>query len=259
MSRSASIYWSELCRLARTACDRPLRVLDVASGGGDVPIALALRAMRSRLEMQFEGCDRSAGAMQFASDKAAARGVAIRFFRLDVLEEEIPPGFDVIISSLFLHHLSGSEAVGLLRSMAPRGRRGDLDQRSLARPDRICDGVDWLSSAVAFAGRAPRRAGLGRGCLQHVGGSGAGQPGGSRRRETQPPLARAVPLVVESPMSADDPAGGLLDLDGTTWDVIVIGAGPAGTMAARGLSVAGASVLLVEKKPFPRPKVCGAV
>ena len=59
-------------------------------------------------------------------------------------------------------------------------------------------------------------------------------------------------------MSADDPAGGLLDLDGTTWDVIVIGAGPAGTMAARGLSVAGASVLLVEKKPFPRPKVCGA-
>jgi flavin-dependent dehydrogenase len=50
----------------------------------------------------------------------------------------------------------------------------------------------------------------------------------------------------------------LSELHGTTWDAIVIGAGPAGAMAARRLSIAGASVLLVEKKRFPRPKVCGA-
>ncbi|MDR3622667.1 MAG: FAD-dependent monooxygenase [Paludisphaera borealis] len=43
-----------------------------------------------------------------------------------------------------------------------------------------------------------------------------------------------------------------------TWDAVVIGAGPAGAVAARQLALRGARVLLVDKKPFPRPKVCGA-
>lgn len=42
------------------------------------------------------------------------------------------------------------------------------------------------------------------------------------------------------------------------WDVVVVGAGPAGTMVARQLAIAGVQTLLVEQKPFPRWKVCGA-
>jgi len=45
---------------------------------------------------------------------------------------------------------------------------------------------------------------------------------------------------------------------GPAWDVIVVGAGPAGALAARQLAKGGARVLLVEKKRFPRWKVCGA-
>jgi flavin-dependent dehydrogenase len=41
------------------------------------------------------------------------------------------------------------------------------------------------------------------------------------------------------------------------WDVLVIGAGPAGAMAAREAARRGARVLLVDQAPFPRPKVCG--
>jgi menaquinone-9 beta-reductase len=41
------------------------------------------------------------------------------------------------------------------------------------------------------------------------------------------------------------------------WDGVVVGAGPAGAMAARELARRGASVLLVDKAPFPRYKVCG--
>ena len=44
----------------------------------------------------------------------------------------------------------------------------------------------------------------------------------------------------------------------TTWDGVVIGAGPAGAMAARELALSGARVLLVERKRFPRWKICGA-
>lgn len=41
------------------------------------------------------------------------------------------------------------------------------------------------------------------------------------------------------------------------WDVVVVGAGPAGAVVARQLALAGASVLLVDRRHFPRGKVCG--
>ncbi len=44
----------------------------------------------------------------------------------------------------------------------------------------------------------------------------------------------------------------------TDWDVIVIGAGPAGSVAARQIALLGRRVLLLDKKHFPRRKVCGA-
>jgi len=41
------------------------------------------------------------------------------------------------------------------------------------------------------------------------------------------------------------------------WDVAVVGAGPAGGVAALEAAASGCSVLLIEKKSFPRYKVCG--
>lgn len=41
------------------------------------------------------------------------------------------------------------------------------------------------------------------------------------------------------------------------WDVIVVGAGPAGALAAREAARRGLRVLLVDKASFPRWKVCG--
>ena len=43
----------------------------------------------------------------------------------------------------------------------------------------------------------------------------------------------------------------------TDWDVVVIGAGPAGSLAARTLAIRGWRVLLVDRATFPRRKVCG--
>ena len=41
------------------------------------------------------------------------------------------------------------------------------------------------------------------------------------------------------------------------YDVIIAGAGPAGSSAAIHLAAGGLNVLLVEQKKFPRPKLCG--
>ncbi|MFI9780660.1 geranylgeranyl reductase family protein [Streptomyces sp. NPDC051956] len=44
---------------------------------------------------------------------------------------------------------------------------------------------------------------------------------------------------------------------GQVWDVVVVGAGPAGASAAYAAAVAGRSVLLLEKAELPRYKTCG--
>jgi 2-polyprenyl-6-methoxyphenol hydroxylase-like FAD-dependent oxidoreductase len=49
----------------------------------------------------------------------------------------------------------------------------------------------------------------------------------------------------------------LTEAAGLPWEVVVVGGGPAGAMAAYSLARAGARVLLVEKARFPRRKVCG--
>jgi flavin-dependent dehydrogenase len=55
----------------------------------------------------------------------------------------------------------------------------------------------------------------------------------------------------------DGPAARANKLARTKWDAIVIGAGPAGAVAARQIALAGLSTLLVDGKQFPREKVCG--
>src|SRR5918912_1375115 len=50
-SGSAGILWPDLAALARETAPRPLRVLDVATGGGDVPIRLWRRARRAGLDL----------------------------------------------------------------------------------------------------------------------------------------------------------------------------------------------------------------
>lgn len=49
----------------------------------------------------------------------------------------------------------------------------------------------------------------------------------------------------------------LVQASTTRWDAIVVGAGPAGAFAAVGLARAGFTTLLVDRKVFPRHKVCG--
>ena len=55
----------------------------------------------------------------------------------------------------------------------------------------------------------------------------------------------------------ESPAAIQQDSSATEADVIVVGAGPAGSATAFHLAQAGLDVLLLEKTTFPREKVCG--
>jgi len=125
-SRSAAIFWPALRRLAREQQPRPLRVLDIACGGGDVTVSLAKRARRAGVAIQMAGCDMSGTALEIARRRAAEAGDAVEFFRHDVLQQPLPARFDVVMCSLFLHHLDEADAVAVLRSMVASAGRAVL-------------------------------------------------------------------------------------------------------------------------------------
>lgn len=118
VSGSAGLLWPALRRLAGKLGPRPPRVLDVATGAGDVPISLWLRARRHGLDLQVDGCDVSSLAIDYARQRAAWRAADVGFFHLNALTAELPLGYDVLTASLFLHHLDDGQAESLLGRMA---------------------------------------------------------------------------------------------------------------------------------------------
>jgi SAM-dependent methyltransferase len=122
-SGSARILWRPLLRVARQVGGPAFRVLDIATGGGDLPVGLWRRATRAGLAMQFDAWDISPDAVDYARARAARVGADVRFFIKDALADDIPPDYDAVISSLFLHHLDEAQAVRLLRRMADAARQ----------------------------------------------------------------------------------------------------------------------------------------
>ena len=99
----------------------PLRLLDVACGGGDVMLDVARRARSADVPLEVHGCDVSPVALGHARGEAVRWGLIANFIERDVLSEGLPEGYDLVCSSLFHHHLSDADAVNLLRGMAAAG------------------------------------------------------------------------------------------------------------------------------------------
>ena len=128
LSGVAHRIWAEIHKLRGAGAPRTIRLLDIACGGGDVVVSLARRAARSGLDLEVHGCDVSPAALEVARENSKRVGVRAHFFELDALRGDIPDGYDVVCSSLFLHHLDEHEAVALLVTMAERTRRTLLVQ-----------------------------------------------------------------------------------------------------------------------------------
>lgn len=114
---SAGLLWPAVLDAARANPGRPVRVLDVASGAGDVALGLWTKARRAGVPAEVAGCDISPTAVAVAAERADGAGGAVRFFVHDALSSPLPDGYDVITTSLFLHHLDDADAVRLLREM----------------------------------------------------------------------------------------------------------------------------------------------
>ncbi len=118
LSGISHVLFRQLTRLAATMpSGRPLRVLDVASGSGDLPIDWLKMAARRKMPLAVTALDRSELAMQTAAQAAREAGVQLGTVCRDCLRNGLPAGFDVVTSSLFMHHLDPPDVSRLIQEM----------------------------------------------------------------------------------------------------------------------------------------------
>jgi len=128
--------------LRRTRPDAPLRLLDVATGGADLPEYLMREGVRQGWHLKPIGLDLNAATLAYARRGLQERLPPRLERQIDLLEGDalnLPladDSVDVVVSSLFMHHLNDDEAVQMLREMDRTARHGfivsDLHRHPLA-------------------------------------------------------------------------------------------------------------------------------
>jgi SAM-dependent methyltransferase len=178
VSFSAASLFAPIRALARSLPPNaaPLRLLDVACGGGDNALDLAALAKRHGVALSVEGCDISPRAVLLAQANARERGLEASFFVADVLADPLADHadsaasgpdacgpdaggsaglgldqYDVIVSSLFLHHLDTADAETLLARLAARSRRLLLISDLLRTP--LGYGLAWAGTRLLSRSR----------------------------------------------------------------------------------------------------------
>jgi 2-polyprenyl-3-methyl-5-hydroxy-6-metoxy-1,4-benzoquinol methylase len=120
LSLTAGRIWRKVRALSRGR-KAPLRILDVACGGGDVALALKRRAEREGIDVHVEGWDLHPFAVEFANRRSRKLGLDVGFFQHDATQCVFSEHFDLVCSSLFLHHLSNAESEDFLGRLDSAG------------------------------------------------------------------------------------------------------------------------------------------
>ena len=128
-----------LAWLARALADAPggarFTLLDIGYGQGDLLRAVAAWAKRRGLDADLVGIDLHPGS-EAAARAATPAGVAIEYRTADVFGFEPDRPIDLVVSSLFTHHLDDSAVPAFLGFMERTAQRGwfvnDLHRHTFA-------------------------------------------------------------------------------------------------------------------------------
>jgi ubiquinone/menaquinone biosynthesis C-methylase UbiE len=151
------IRLSALGLAALAPADMPLSVVDVGTGGADIPLALIERARGGRRRLAVTAVDNRPEILEAAA-LAQPRLSTTADLALRVADGRFLPfadrAFDIAHASLLLHHLEPPAAVELLREMARVARRGVI-VNDLVRSRLFWLGA-WLLSHLATTNRFTR-------------------------------------------------------------------------------------------------------
>ena len=121
-------------RAARRTPSRPLRVLDVGCGEGDMLRRLHRWSLRAGIPLDLVGLDRNAQGIQ-AARAATPPSIPIQYREADIFDPDLGQ-FDVILSALFTHHLTNPEIIRFIHVMETSATTGwfinDLHRHPIA-------------------------------------------------------------------------------------------------------------------------------
>ncbi len=152
--------WVTRCHLVRLLgkeSGRPVTILDVGSGGADIPIRLVGWARRRGRRFRVIAVDRDRQILEVARRRARAYP-EIAFVQADGLHLPVRSGgVDAAISSLTLHHLEPDAAPRLLGEMSRISRMGFV-VNDLIR-SRVAYALVWLATRLFAWNRISRHDG----------------------------------------------------------------------------------------------------
>jgi 2-polyprenyl-3-methyl-5-hydroxy-6-metoxy-1,4-benzoquinol methylase len=110
-------HFSSLVPVAGGALATPIRVLDMATGSADIPVAVAIWARRQGIQIKVTAIDNNTFAIREA--EAFTRGYPeITVAVADVFSMPFEDGsFDIVLCTKTLHHLSEERTVRLLKEI----------------------------------------------------------------------------------------------------------------------------------------------
>jgi ubiquinone/menaquinone biosynthesis C-methylase UbiE len=158
VNRLAGGVATVLCHLPRLLSQlppgSPVEILDLATGGGDIPLSLTAWADRQGRPLQLTVADRSPEILGEAR-RTLAGMPRVTFSVCDARAVPFPDdSFDVVLCSLALHHFAPREAVQVLREMDRLSRTGFI----LNDIRRCLAGfvAAWAASRIATRNRLTR-------------------------------------------------------------------------------------------------------
>ncbi len=111
----------------------PFRILDVGTGSGDLPMAVARWARKRDLAVEVTGIDLHDRTLRVAA-RRTAQDPAVRVLRGDGLRLPFAEGaFDVALLSMTLHHMDGPALLAILRELGRVARQGRVLVSELER------------------------------------------------------------------------------------------------------------------------------
>ena len=119
--RPTLAFLADLVRRQLWPRDRALQVVDLGSGYGDALRAIDCWAARRGLPFEGIGVDLNPWSARAAAE-ATPPGRPLRWVTADAFDDHAPA--DIIVSSLFTHHLSDQAVMRLMRHMETRVTKG---------------------------------------------------------------------------------------------------------------------------------------
>ncbi len=140
--------------LAGIPADRPITLLDLATGSADIPVAISRWATRRGRDLAITASDSSDDMLAIAAAHVAG-DPTITLARHDARAVPLPDGaVDIVVCSLSLHHFPPDEAVDVLREMNRLARVGFI--LNDLRRGRLGVAAAWVASRLTTRNRLTR-------------------------------------------------------------------------------------------------------